>query len=110
MNLYGKIALTLLPAFWHFQTQDNEKSSLLSRKLSFTVHRLETLESVLNRVEVDLGTRIGYSARQLSSFTAKAAVYKDTPVKTILDQQFAGKSLSYRLHGNQLQIVAVEKQ
>ncbi|WP_165305043.1 hypothetical protein [Pedobacter sp. SYP-B3415] len=105
MNLTGKIALALLPLLWQPQPTDNEKPSLLNRKLSFSVHRLETLESVLNRIEVDLGTRINYTTRQLLPFSAKATVYRGASLKVILDEQFSGKPLSYKLQGHQLQIV-----
>jgi hypothetical protein len=60
------------------------------------VYAAEILESVIMRINANIGADIRYSTLMLLPFKAKARDYKNACVKDILKDQLAGTALDYK--------------
>lgn len=86
------------------------QSSVLDEKVSLTVYKAETIESVVFRLAQLTGKRFGYRSSLLSQFKGKHAEYEQATVKDVLDDQLDGTLLSYRIKKKQLEIFLLNKQ
>lgn len=79
--------------------------NLLDRKITFKVYEAERLESVVFRMESKLGLRIGFSVGDFLPYKARAATYRDTRIREVLDEQLAATLLTYEIRNGRLFII-----
>lgn len=85
------ISIPLFTALWQ------GKTPLLDTKVTLKIYATEILESVITRLNAEVGTDIRYSSLMLLPFKAKARDYCNVSVKEILEDQLAGTPLKYKL-------------
>lgn len=102
--LLSAIVLTLF-----CNAQNKQLDNLLSKKLNLDVYASERLESILFRLELHTESRITFEVREMFPYKAKAAKYKNAPLKKILDEQLANTPFGYRIYKRKLLIYDVSK-
>ncbi|HWV73225.1 MAG TPA: hypothetical protein VN040_15995 [Pseudosphingobacterium sp.] len=79
-----------------------QAQSVLQKKLNLKVYASERLESVIFRIEANLGIRIGFKVVDFIPYKAKPADYKEATVSQILDEQLEETSFAYSVNKGKL--------
>jgi hypothetical protein len=108
-----KFALLLVVPFF-LQESDSIGNNIkplpiLERRLSMIVHPTEILESVIYRLQAKTGERIEYNTYELLPYRAKARVYHQLMLKEILDHQFEGTPIQYKIYKKKLVVHKKQK-
>lgn len=91
-----------------FMGMSQDKTNILDLKLNIEIYAVETLESVIFRLQAQTGQPIDYTTRLLMPYKAKAAHYKDTTLREILTDQLANTPVRYYIRRRQVVLYHVD--
>lgn len=103
------VHLSIITLALFCSAQTKQLDHLLNRKLSLDVYASERLESILFRLELHTESRITFKVQEMFPYKAKAAKYKNIPLKKILDEQLANTPFSYKIYKKKLLIYDISK-
>jgi|GEM_PF-6255897 len=87
-----------------------QQEPLLDRKLTLSISKAETLESVIFRLENLTSERFFFRPNLFYKYKAKVASYKDAAFSDILEEQLTGTTINYTFDSKSRHLVFTQKE